>query len=360
MLGPSVVGDIAHSRLSLDGLTEDDARTLIRHDLAYAVCGALDASGSRVSVDADTLLRTAARQQSLRSISVAATATQVSHLLSDAGVRSIIYKGPALAVQTTGSWLGRGSADVDVLVDAHDTAATDRALRAAGCESRSGYDGPPTRWERYHRPERAYVGLPVTVDLHWRVDSGPGYFAMPFAKAWVRAARIEHDGLDVISFDRVDALLATAVHGAKERWWRWFWALDAVRQVEQLDAGLWPTVTARAKAAGASRALDLCLAVAATCGARMTAATAPSEAMTELAASWLDLASGATTVEWSNSAALSRRRARWLVADSPVTAADAFARAAARLVADRRAPSTPQSRIDHSVGWWRRRHGPSD
>lgn len=360
MLRPSIVGDIAHGHVELDDLSRDDAGTLIRHDLAYAVCAALDASGSSVPARAEAILRTAARRQSLRSVSVAATATEVSRLLSDAGVRCIVYKGPALAVQTTGSWLGRGSADVDVLVDVGDTAATDRALRGAGCVSRAGYEGAPSRWERYHRPERAYSGLPVTIDLHWRLDPGPGYFRASFATVWARSVRVEHDGLDVMSFDGVDALLATAAHGAKERWSRWFWALDAVRQVEQLDAGLWLTAHARAKSAGASRALDLCLAVAATCGARMTAASAPSEAMTGLAASWLDLASGATTVEWSNSAALSRRRARWLIADSPLAAADGFARAAARLVTDRRAPSTPQSRVDHSVDWWRRRPGPSD
>ncbi len=342
MLSPSVVGDISHGHLALDILTEDDARALIRHDLAYAVCAALDAAGMRAPAAPEGLLRTAARQQSLRSISVAATATRTSLLLAEAGVRCIVYKGPALAVQTTGSWLGRGSADVDVLVDPRDLSATDGALRDAGCVSRAGYDAPPSRWERYHRPERAYSGLPVTVDLHWRVDSGPGYFKAPFAKAWLRGERIDHDGLEVVSFDRVDALLATAAHGAKERWWRWFWALDAVRQIEQLDTALWPVVVSRATETGTAKAVDLCLAIAAECGARMPDGAFASASMTEVARSWLALSSAARSVEWSNSAALSRRRARWILADSPITAADGFARAAARLLADHRAPGAPQ------------------
>ncbi|MDI1290715.1 MAG: nucleotidyltransferase family protein, partial [bacterium] len=342
MLNPSVVGEIAHGTPFFGDLCEDDARALIRHDLAYAVCSAADSAGSTLPPAADVLLRTAARQQALRSISVAATATSVSQLLTDAGVRSIIYKGPALAVQTTGSFVGRGSADVDVLIDGRDTATTDRALRDAGCVSRSGYAGPPSRWERYHRPERAYSGLPVTIDLHWRVDSGPGYFRLPFSKAFQRGERLDHDGLQVTTFDRVDALLATAAHGAKERWWRWFWALDAVRQVEQLEPDLWTLARSRARESGTSRALDLCLAIAAESGARMPSGIAPTAGMAEVARSWFEQSSGATSVEWSNSAALSRRKARWIIADSRLTALDGFARAAARLVADRRAPGAPQ------------------
>ncbi len=337
-----MVGDIAHGTPSFDDLSEDDARALIRHDLAFAVCAAVDHAGSTIPHEAHALLRSAARQQSMRSVAVAATATSASQLLTGAGVRGIVYKGPALALQTTGSFVGRGSADVDVLIDSRDTATTDRALRSAGCVSRAGYPGPPSRWERYHRPERAYSGLPVTIDLHWRVDSGPGYFRLPFAKAFQRGERLDHDGLQVTTFDRVDALLATAAHGAKERWWRWFWALDALRQVEQLDADLWTVARIRARETGTSRALDLCLAVAAGCGARMPADIAPSAGMVEVARSWFAQSSGATSVEWSNSAALSRRKARWIIADSRLTAVDGFARAAARLVADRRAPGAPQ------------------
>ena len=339
-----MVGDIAHGHLACDNLSADDARALIRHDLAYAVCGAVESSGRQLPDDANELLRHAAHAQALRSISVAATATRTSQVLADADVRSIVYKGPALAVQTTGSWLGRGSADVDVLIDVRDCGGTDRALRAAGCLSRVGYPGPPSRWERYHRPERAYSGLPVTVDLHWRVDAGPGYFSAPFAAVWLRGVRVEHDGLDVTTFDPVDALLATAAHGAKERWWRWFWALDAVRQVEQLAPGSWPVVASRAAQSGTVRALDLCLAVAAESGARMPARIGPSPEMARVARSWLELSSGATSVEWSKTAALARRKARWIIADSPLTAVDGFARAAARLVADRRAPGAPQHR----------------
>lgn len=342
MLSPSVVGDIAHDSLTLDDLSGDDARALIRHDLAFAVCKAIDANGASLPEEADSLLRTAARQQSMRSISVAATATSVAQLLTGAGVRSIVYKGPALAVQTTGSFVGRGSADIDVLIDSRDTTTTDRALRAADCVSRAGYTGAPSRWEKYHRPERAYSGLPVTIDLHWRVDSSPGYFKGNFARQWLRGERLDVDGLQVMTFERLDALLATAAHGAKERWWRWFWALDAVRQVEQLDEALWPEARARSVETGTSRAIDLCLAVAAECGARLPSGVEPTVGMRDVARAWFEQSSGATSVEWSNSAALSRRKARWIIADSRMAAADGFLRAAARLVADRRAPGAPQ------------------
>lgn len=342
MLSPALVGDIAHETPAFDQLTEDEAHALVRHTLAYAACAAADATSQSLAPAVEPLLRQAARAQSLRSISVAATATRTTAMLADAGVRSLVYKGPPLAVQTTGTWLGRGSADVDVLIDPSDRDITDRALRAAGCESRAGYSGPPSRWERYHRPERAYRGLPVTIDLHWRVDPGPGYYSARFDDLWERREHIVCDGLDVHTFDRVDALLATAVHGAKERWSRWSWPLDAVRQVEALEEGAWPEVRIRASRTGATKAVHLCIAVAAVCGARLPRGLVPSKAMLEIANVWVRSAAESGTVEWSTSASLFRRKARWLMADSHVVAADGFARAVARLVTDRRPPWVPQ------------------
>lgn len=343
MLRSSIVGDIAHDDLDLGGLSDRDIIHIVRHELAFAACASVDGSGLP-SASTPEVLRTAAHRQAMRSIAVSASATRVAEVLDAAGVRSLAIKGPALAVQTTGAWLGRGSADVDVLISPTDCAPADRALRDAGCWSRAGYLEPPRRWERYHRGERVYLGLPATIDLHWRVDSGPGYFSASFDNLWALREAVVHDGLDVQSLDRVGALLLTAEHGAKERWARWFWALDAVRQVEQLDPSLWPDVARRATMAGCVRAVDQCLGIALACGARMPAGIRPTGSMAATARALLVASAAAPPVEWSRSAALARRRQRWSMADRPSAAAGGFARSVARLVADRRAPGIPQVR----------------
>ncbi len=343
MLTASLVGNIAHGAFDPSGMSGQDAADIVRHELAFATCASVDGQGLPPT-SVPEVLRTAAHRQAMRSIAVSASATRAAAVLDAAGVRSLAIKGPALAVQTTGSWLGRGSADIDVLISPADCAPADLALRDAGCWSRAGYAGPPGRWERFHRGERVYLGLPATIDLHWRVDSGPGYFSTSFDDLWSRREAVEHDGLDVQSLDRVDALLVTAEHGAKERWVRWFWALDAVRQVEQLDPSLWPEVARRATIAGCVRAVDQCLGVALACGARLPEGIRPTASMEAAAAALLEASAAAPSVEWSRRAALARRRQRWSMADRPAAATGSLARSVARLIADRRAPGVPQVR----------------
>jgi hypothetical protein len=335
MLRPTVVGEIACGALDLAGLDDQDQRALIRHDLAFPAVQA--ATG-----EVPSRLAEVARRKAERSMAVAAIATDLARALSVAGVPSLALKGPALAVQTTGSWLGRGSTDVDVLVDEGDLPAAHAALLARGCRSRAGHPGSPTPWQRYVRGERAYVGLPVTVDLHWRLDAAPGSFDLPFRRLWAVREEVGCDGLEVTAPGRVDALLVTAVHGAKEHWARWCWALDAVRQVVAVPAGEWATVRERAREAGAGRALALCVAVAHACGGGVATEVDPDarrRADDLLAASAM-----AQPVDWSRSASWARRRDRWAAADRPTTAIDGLVRAGARLLADRRAPGQPQRR----------------
>lgn len=335
MLRPTVVGEIARLQVDLGALDDADQRALVRHDLAFAA--------SRAAVGpVPPRVAAVARRKAERSMVVAAVATEVQAALHQAGVAALTIKGPALGVQTTGSWLGRGSTDVDVLVAEADLPAAHDVLTARGCRSRGGHVGPPTRWQRYVRGERAYVGLPVTVDLHWRVDSAPGSFHLPFARVWRDREDISSDGLVVAAPGRTDALLITAAHGAKEHWSRWCWALDAVRQVGAVPPAEWPAVRDRARAAGALRALDLAVAVAQACGGAVAVPVDPGAR--QRADALLAGSAAARPVDWSPGASWARRRDRWAMADRPTTAVDGLVRAGARLVADHRAPGQPQRR----------------
>lgn len=345
-LVPQVVGDIAHGALVLDDWSADDVRALLRHNLAHAASIALTDAWRR-EVIAEPIVRVA-REQSMRSIAVAATTASVTTLLRTAGVRALAYKGSALAVQTTGAWQGRGSSDVDLLVDVADLPLVDAALVGAGMTRRAGAAAPPGAWERWRIGERTYVGGPVAVDLHWRVETVPGYYDVAFDELWGRHVEVDIDGTPVATFEPVDALLVTAVHGAKERWWRWFWALDAVRQAEALPADAWDTARARAEASRCRAALDLALGVARACGARLPLGVVSSDRMAREADVLLADSASSGDVEWTLRGALHRRRARFAAADRPTAAIDGIVRSVARLVADRRMPTTPQVPKDPS------------
>ena len=106
--------------------------------------------------------------------------------LRDAGLRVLCYKGPALALQTTGVWSLRGSADADILIPEGAVAAAHEVLIRHGLSRRSGHSGPPSKFLLYRDSECGYSGLPCSVDLHWRIEDSPAYFrAMIRTCGWV-------------------------------------------------------------------------------------------------------------------------------------------------------------------------------
>lgn len=347
MLSTRWIGDLAHGGPLSTPPEAADLPALVHHGLAAETARLLRARPGEAPAELEARLGTLARQSVVAGMQVVATASRVADVLQQAGVDALVYKGPALAVLSVGEWSARSSVDVDVLVDARALAATHRALRAAGLRRADGVDGPPGRLTRYMECERSYRGLPSTIDLHWRVDSTPGYLDIAFPDLWARRTRVSHQGLEAWTPGPADALLITLVHGARSRWARLKWALDAVRQFERLVPEDW-ALARRLSERGARRALDLGLAVAEHCGAHALP-EAPSAWARVLAARWLAEAVACAELSaegLSPGAALGRRAERWHVADGLPTALDGLLRALLR-----------QALGDQgkSVLWWRAR-----
>lgn len=331
MINAPVVGQIAHGSLDLTLLSPSQARVLVNNSLGFETARLMPAAMDAVPSEVVQILEVAAKSDVLRSMQITSTANRAIELLDAAGVRALVYKGPALAVQTTSTWRGRGSADVDILIDPHTTTTAHDALLRAGLTRRDGLAEPPSRMLKYRDCERAYTGLPATIDLHWRVEATPSSLGIPFATLWSRRESLDVGGLRVPCPSRVDALLMTAVHGTKERWARGRWILDAVRQVEQLEPAAWARAHQAADRAGCSRTLDIMLGVVEVAGGHLPAGQSPSHYARETAQSWLSLPTSAHG-DKQFSVAFKRRLDQFRAASTPWSAADGWVRALARQV----------------------------
>lgn len=158
----------------------------------------------------------------------------VQTALTGAGIRSLVFKGLPLAVQTTGDPGARGVGDLDVLVDPAEVAATSDALGALGYRLRS--DAAvlrPGTWAWRHvlrsSASLSFEGPGSKIDLHWRLD--PTLDGLPgFAEVWDRRARVDIGGVQVETLGYVDLLPHSASHAAKDHW-RWLRSLVDVHRL---------------------------------------------------------------------------------------------------------------------------------
>ena len=324
-LDPRVVGQIA--RRNVDGAAIDlmAAKALTFHGLAAETLASIDKDS--LEPQASGVLSQGARAASLRGMAAAMTTASVAKTFRGDGIRAIFYKGAPLSLQLTGSLALRGSADVDVLVDSTNLPDVHDSLLRLGCIRRDGRNDSPGLLLRYRECERSYTGLSTTIDLHWRVDS-PGYFRRAFAEVWADRGSVVIGAVPVPTMGSIDALLVTAIHGTRERWSRWRWALDAQRQIGALDAGTWQQAVERAKQVGALRSLAMALAVAAETDLDRAWMPTPADWLASTARSWLT--ADAHKFGDRPGSALRRRAGRWYMSDDVVTAVDGTMRAISR------------------------------
>ena len=231
-------GGASTSRVAL----EDSAglpRAVRRHRLAIVLAPHAEALGWPEETVA--LVRQEARRQQLAALPLMATALEARAALQAAGLRALLLKGPALALQTTGQAWSRGGGDVDLLVAPTDLPAAVAVL------TELGFRGPPGHfprdltsfWGRYARWASHELSLwregSPWLDLHWALCTPrarlPGFEAL-----WREREVVTLNGRSVPTLSRRHAFLHGCLHAASDQWMDLRHLLDLARLASALPA----------------------------------------------------------------------------------------------------------------------------
>lgn len=171
-------------------------------------------------------------------------------------IRTIAFKGPALAVSAYGSVNMRQFVDLDLLVHQEQVAEAIRVLLEEGYVAPSGYGTREIARRGAFETSMVKPGTGVAIDLHWRLAEPYFPLSMDREDLWRRAMRIEIENGAVSTLDFEDHLLYLCVHGARHGWEALGGVCDVARliRVAPID---WDRVCARSERVGARRMLLL-------------------------------------------------------------------------------------------------------
>lgn len=209
-----------------------------RHRVVELVGSHADALGLSGSVAAEIgELRSVARRRLMVQL---LEIERLTGLFGQAELPCLVFKGPALAMQTAGDPTARGAGDIDLLVGPAGVEAAFHLLEANGWRMRVGSEVRPGNWAWSHvlRTSNAFTfdGPGSTVDLHWRLD--PTLDALPgFAELWERREPVNLGSTEVLALGRADLLAHTSLHAAKDNW-RWLRSLVDVHRLA-VDPQTW-------------------------------------------------------------------------------------------------------------------------
>lgn len=214
-------------------------RAVARHRLEICLGPHLEALN--LPVEVIEVVRTRAVGSRMSAMAVAAVSIEVSTLLANVGVRTLIFKGCALAAQSTGDFTARGAGDVDVLVHPDDVEAAVVAFEGVGFSrgpyvAAKDFDSRQWRYARWLSCE-----LPLTrgrdkIDLHWALTNVRS--ALPaFDDLWRRREYVEVSDRLIPTLGLADALAHSCAHSLKDQW-RWIRSLvDVDRLARRLPVG---------------------------------------------------------------------------------------------------------------------------
>lgn len=158
----------------------------------------------------------------------------VVRLLDEAGVESIVLKGPLLARQLYGDLAGRVAGDVDVLVPEARLLAAARALANAGYRHQTPLTPASLRRLRKAEHDVAFVhpADQILVELHADIAQ-PHYGYRPNLGAWWEARRPTQIGeTTAFLLSPEHAYLLSVLHAAKHRWNRLDLVMDMAAYAE--------------------------------------------------------------------------------------------------------------------------------
>ena len=191
-------------------------------------------------------------------LSQIAEAARVTRVLGDAGIQSIIIKGPVLSLLLFGEPTLRVSRDVDILVDPSHAANADRLIIQSGYRRTAPDFELTSRQHALYQRWRCQFGYysersAVAQELHWRLTSNINLFPLPDETLWARIDPVRLGGTDFHTLPDEEMFLYLCVHGSMHVWFRLKWLADIAAILRRVPPSFVEKAAKRALSLGIAR-----------------------------------------------------------------------------------------------------------
>jgi hypothetical protein len=171
------------------------------------------------------------------------------------GIRAIVLKGPALAVQLYRSASLRECRDLDILVAKEDLPRAISVLHASGYRLDRSYEGRPDTFQTDKHLLFVHQDTRGRLELHWAISIPSRQLELPFEMLWNNRDEVSVLGTVASVPGRTDLPLILAVHGSSHYWTSLKWVCDVATFLHHYPDINWTNVRKDAKSAGCWRML---------------------------------------------------------------------------------------------------------
>jgi hypothetical protein len=199
------------------------------------------------NIPADLLAEIKRSEQQARAFAVSQTlrVADLVRSLHSAGVRVLVLKGPAVAIQAYGDCSRRTFADIDLIVKKEELAAAHEHLLARGY--RPLFDSGATENLISGQHALEFEGRGPHVELHWSLLSRHLRFDLEPEALWNEAVKLDCGGSELEALAPHHLFLYLCAHGAKHEWIRFRWICDVAQLAHRLTPAQAQRVVSLAK-----------------------------------------------------------------------------------------------------------------
>jgi hypothetical protein len=162
---------------------------------------------------------------------LATEGVRISNILKDAGISSILLKGPFLSLQIYGDTAMRPSRDVDILVLPENIEMVNDILLSQGY--RKVYPDftlskKQNEFYKKHKNQFAYRNVEngCLVELHWRLFGQKSLFPIPTGQVFAESQELIMGGKPIRVLSKNHLIEYLCLHGALHQWFRLHWLRD--------------------------------------------------------------------------------------------------------------------------------------
>ena len=179
--------------------------------------------------------RQAYQENFARNLVLTAELLKLVRVLADAGIDSIPFKGPLLALLAYNDLSLRRYVDLDLIIKKDDVFRARDVLKAAGYETSKALSAEHQSIlvRTQHSIPLKQVNGRVVVELHWEVVSDLFAAAVSAKDLWQRRIEVELNGQQLKSLSPDDLLFSLCVHGSKHIWERLAWICDVAELIKR-------------------------------------------------------------------------------------------------------------------------------